>query len=376
VNNTSNFIIGIYIYNKQMQMIRILTRDDDIPSILIKEVHNLFKTRGFKADIATAFVNSNGLMIIKDLLINSDKSYLVTSNITKRAYNWLVNHGIEPRLYDDLHAKLYIMHNNNTYIALIGSSNLTKRGLTVNFEVNVMLKGETADDYYEQLLKIFNTIWNASRPITQGDLALIQRMNKRVRDVVIRNKIMRIENEIIKLLGINKNILIKCRSVNTNDRKQCINAIYNKLRRFAQGNALPEQAFRTMARSAIHGIDELGKLCGEAPSEWFLGVPCIMLYVAYQLGSGGRSYRTGISFYENVLRNSLNQARKIKGIKNDVINFIMQELDRVQNDRAYRGQVIERKIGAATLPLILALPRNCNITGIFKGNRYEREITC
>jgi hypothetical protein len=268
------------------------------------------------------------------------------------------------------------MHNNNAYIALIGSSNLTTRGLMVNFEVNVMLKGETTDDYYEQLLKIFNTIWNASRPITQGDLALIQRMNKRVRDVVIRNKIMRIENEIIKLLGINKNTLIKCRSVNTNDRKQCINAIYNKLRRFAQGNALPEQAFRTMARSTIHGIDELGKLCGEAPSEWFLGVPCIMLYVAYQLGSGGRSYRTGISFYEDVLTNSLNLARKRRDVKTDVINFITQELNNIKNNNEYREQVIERKIGAATLPLILALPRNCNITGIFKGNRYEREITC
>jgi hypothetical protein len=43
VNNTSNFIIRIYIYNKQIQMIRILTRDDDIPSILIKEVHNYSK---------------------------------------------------------------------------------------------------------------------------------------------------------------------------------------------------------------------------------------------------------------------------------------------------------------------------------------------
>jgi phosphatidylserine/phosphatidylglycerophosphate/cardiolipin synthase-like enzyme len=65
------------------------------------------------------------------------------------------------------------MHNNNVYIALIGSSNLTKRGLTVNFEVDVMLKGEVTDSYYEQLLKIFNTIWNASRPITQNDLALL-----------------------------------------------------------------------------------------------------------------------------------------------------------------------------------------------------------
>ncbi len=105
-------------------------------------------------------------------------------------------------------------------------------------------------------------------------------------------------------------------------------------------------------------------------------MPCIMLYVAYQLGSGGRSYRTGIGFYEDVLTNSLNLASKIKGVKADVINFIMQELGRVQNDREYRGQVIERKIGAAILPLILALPRSCGVTGIFRGNRYEREITC
>jgi hypothetical protein len=63
----------------------------------------------------------------------------------------------------------------------------------------------------------------------------------------------------------------------------------------------------------------------------------MMLYVAYQLGNVGRSYGTGISFYEDVLMNSLNQAGKIKGVKNDVINFTMQELDRVQNDREYRG---------------------------------------
>jgi len=180
VNNASNFIIGIYIYNKQMQMIRILTRDDDIPSILIKEAHNLFKTRDFEVDIATAFVNANGLRIIKDLLING-KPYLVTSKITKKAYDWLVNQRIEPRLYDDLHAKLYIMHNNNAYIALISSSNLTKRGFMVNFEVDVMLRGEVTDSYYEQLLKIFNTIWNTSRPITQSDLAFLQSINKNVK---------------------------------------------------------------------------------------------------------------------------------------------------------------------------------------------------
>jgi phosphatidylserine/phosphatidylglycerophosphate/cardiolipin synthase-like enzyme len=40
------------------------------------------------------------------------------------------------------------MHN-NAYIALIGSSNLTKRGFMVNFEADVMLRGEVTDSYYE-----------------------------------------------------------------------------------------------------------------------------------------------------------------------------------------------------------------------------------
>jgi len=101
-----------------------------------------------------------------------------------------------------------------------------------------------------------------------------------------------------------------------------------------------------------------------------------MIYTAYKLGQSGKTYDTGISFYEDILEKSLNQTRKTKGIKNDVINFITQELDRVRNDKEYREQVIERKIGATILPLILALPRNCNITGIFKRNRYERKITC
>jgi len=39
-----------------------------------------------------------------------------------------------------------------------------------------------------------------------------------------------------------------------------------------------------------------------------------MLYVAYQLGNVGRSYGAGMSFYEDVLMNSLNLASKIKGV--------------------------------------------------------------
>jgi hypothetical protein len=46
--------------------------------------------------------------------------------------------------------------------------------------------------------------------------------------------------------------LIKCKSTDKEDRKQFINTIYSKLRRFAQGNALPEQAFRTEISKNAH----------------------------------------------------------------------------------------------------------------------------
>jgi len=48
------------------------------------------------------------------------------------------------------------------------------------------------------------------------------------------------------------------------------------------------------------------------------------------------SYRTGISFYEDVLMNSLNLAGRIRGVKTDVINFITQELNNTRNNKEYR----------------------------------------
>ena len=45
-----------------------------------------------------------------------------------------------------------------------------------------------------------------------------------------------------------------------------------------------------------------------------------------------------MSFYEDVLMNSLNQAGKIKGVKNDVINFTMQELDRFRTIESTGGR--------------------------------------
>jgi NAD dependent epimerase/dehydratase family enzyme len=71
-------------------MMRILTREDNIPLTLINEVSNLLKTNNTKTNIAAAFINLNGLKIIRDVLNKSNETRIVTSNITEKAYRWLM----------------------------------------------------------------------------------------------------------------------------------------------------------------------------------------------------------------------------------------------------------------------------------------------
>jgi cell division protein FtsB len=68
-------------------------------------------------------------------------------------------------------------------------------------------------------------------------------------------------------------------------------------------------------------------------------MPCIAVYTAYELGLGKRTYNSSISFYEDVLEESLNKARKIKEIEN-ATNFIEQELAKIKNDKEYKEQII------------------------------------
>ena len=71
------------------------------------------------------------------------------------------NFGAEIRYNNDLHAKMIIIDNS---IAIISSANLTKKGLSVNYEAGVCLKDK---NMIKEITLFFDDVWNESRPLTE-----------------------------------------------------------------------------------------------------------------------------------------------------------------------------------------------------------------
>ena len=69
--------------------------------------------------------------------------------------------GAEIRYNNDLHAKMVIIDNS---VAIISSANLTKKGLSVNYEAGVCLKEQ---HMINKVAQFFNDIWKESQPLTQ-----------------------------------------------------------------------------------------------------------------------------------------------------------------------------------------------------------------
>jgi phosphatidylserine/phosphatidylglycerophosphate/cardiolipin synthase-like enzyme len=65
------------------------------------------------------------------------------------------------RYNNDLHAKMIIIDNS---IAIISSANLTKKGLSVNYEAGVSLKDK---NMVEKSSQFFNEVWEESEPLTE-----------------------------------------------------------------------------------------------------------------------------------------------------------------------------------------------------------------
>jgi len=69
--------------------------------------------------------------------------------------------GAEIRYNNDLHAKMVVVDNS---VAIISSANLTKKGLSVNYEAGVCLKDK---NMVNKVAKFFNDVWRESKPLTQ-----------------------------------------------------------------------------------------------------------------------------------------------------------------------------------------------------------------
>jgi phosphatidylserine/phosphatidylglycerophosphate/cardiolipin synthase-like enzyme len=102
-----------------------------------KKVNIKIITRLIKEDIDKGVTDLDKLRVLKDVF------------------------GAEIRYNNNLHAKMVIIDNS---VAIISSANLTKKGLSVNYEAGVCLKDENR---VNKVARFFNDVWHESEPLTQ-----------------------------------------------------------------------------------------------------------------------------------------------------------------------------------------------------------------
>ncbi|MEK6969207.1 MAG: phospholipase D-like domain-containing protein [Nanoarchaeota archaeon] len=102
-----------------------------------KKINIKIITRLLKEDIEIGITDLDKLRVLKDVF------------------------GAEIRYNNNLHAKMVILDNS---VAVISSANLTKKGLSVNYEAGICLKDVNMAN---KVAKFFNEMWEESKPLTQ-----------------------------------------------------------------------------------------------------------------------------------------------------------------------------------------------------------------
>lgn len=78
----------------------------------------------------------------------------------------LKEYGAEIRYNNDLHAKIVIIDHS---VAIISSANLTKKGLSVNYEAGICLRDK---NMVNKVARFFNDVWEESIPLTEKSIDL------------------------------------------------------------------------------------------------------------------------------------------------------------------------------------------------------------
>lgn len=114
-----------------------------------KKINLKIITRLIKEDIKIGITDLDKLRVLKDTF------------------------GAEIRYNNDLHAKMVIIDNS---VAVISSANLTKKGLSVNYEAGICLRDKNMVNKVDQF---FNDVWKESKPLTQQAIKNVLSNKKR-----------------------------------------------------------------------------------------------------------------------------------------------------------------------------------------------------
>ncbi|MEM1568980.1 MAG: phospholipase D-like domain-containing protein [Thermofilaceae archaeon] len=326
--------------------------------------------------LASGFMRYDGVEMVAEALggfKNAVELKAVFKEATPKAYRRLKEWGFDVRASERLHAKFYLFVFEEEYVAVVGSSNLSTRGLVTNREVNVVIRGSVGDPFYKCLRAVFDVLWAESRAPTPGDLRRV--FVKRAARA--KSLLAEVEEALRRILGVEVEPGA--------DRRETIPIVYKALARFREraeeAGLVEEEYVRRYVAEMYGGLERLGELvaglCKKAPGAYLLDVPCLLVYAAYEAVQEARRqgvvFQTGVDFYRAALKKAANLAERAGGA---VRQLVYDELQALDNDREYRQQVVERKIGAAILPLVLALPQGCRVDFEKIGGRRVRKIVC
>lgn len=160
-----------------------------------------------KISIAVAFLENSGVAIIRQC-IEEIKNKVSISIITgldfgitaPEALQELLNLGVCCNIFhgENFHPKLYIFEKNgNEATVIIGSSNLSKGGLSTNHEANIILSGDISEVPLSDSIKYFSYLYSKSVPLDDKIIELY---------IMRRNLTDEIKKEVNKDEKINKTV--------------------------------------------------------------------------------------------------------------------------------------------------------------------------
>ncbi|WP_446752640.1 phospholipase D-like domain-containing protein [Vulcanisaeta sp. JCM 16161] len=341
----------------------------DICNTLIECLNRARSISGLRAfntfNVATGFIDHEGLAYIHDYLSDAADVKILVGDlgpVPRQVYDdWRE----VIRVYPSLHAKFYLLGNG---FVILGSSNLTYRGLEGNLELNLLVNSR---DLYERLMNHYNELWRKAKPLTEEYVSDVEeveiRVSKHRRDIVDE-----VNGKLAEILNIGDDCLkdynpLKC-------AVQVTGAINE---RFRGCGDLPENCLaNTVANMVANSPRELARLLMGSPGSVILaGHPLCWVKSFINALRAGRinvdELDSGIRIYEYMVKLA---SVKCQGKARELAE---EELKRL-SDESYRDNYVRWKIPYRLLPLTLTLPIiDCRLIGERRADgRILRRLAC
>lgn len=139
--------------------------------VIENKIKEFFKDSD-KISIAVAFLESSGVATIRQSIEETKKNKASISIITgldfgitaPEALQELRNLDVECNIIrnENFHPKLYIFERGNEATVIIGSSNLSKGGLSTNYEANLILSGNISESPINEVFEYFSYLYSKS----------------------------------------------------------------------------------------------------------------------------------------------------------------------------------------------------------------------